>query len=684
MTAFISLLRTDVAEKGETLLQAIREPESFVDVKPDTFQNIPGSPFSYWSPQEVRDLFHKLPPAETGGRRFTKGLCTTDDRRFVRVWWENTTNDFSPAKWSPFLNGGSSVSFFSDSFLELNWGASGKELKAYLDHKIGSSGQWSRWINSVEHYFRPGFTWPLRASKFSPQAMPAGHIFSVRSYVGFSEDENLGSLIALFSSSAFDYVYKTCLGRSGHPEFVVGVVQKLPVPPISEEAAGHLDSLFTQAWLLGLRGAQCDERSVRFVLPDGVPIGRRVVASGDASGELLRLQARIDDISFDLYELSEETRSSIRSWLQGASPHMPQESQVNEPAGDDIDEDEAEDETPTSLDQQTSLVSWSIGVAFGRFDIRLATGERQVPPEPEPFDPLPARSPGMLPDGDAPFMPTRGVFVDDVGHAEDLTTRAMVVYERVRVTPPAPDDLRRTLAKDFFPAHIRMYSKSRRKAPIYWQLATPSASYSVWLYIHAFNKDTLFRVRNDYVAPKLEHERRQLATLRAESGAAPTSAQSRAIETQAVFVDELAAMLDEVSRVAPLWDPDLDDGAIINFAPLWRLVPHHRPWQNELRATWAKLVEGEYDWARLAMRLWPERIVPKCAADRSLAIAHDLEDVLWFEDDNGKWRKRETPTRSVASLIAERTSSAVKAAVASIVEAPDPLAATRRRSRTAR
>jgi hypothetical protein len=34
--------------------------------------------------------------------------------------------------------------------------------------------------------------------------------------------------------------------------------------------------------------------------------------------------------------------------------------------------------------------------------------------------------------------------------------------------------------------------------PLYWQLATPSASYSVWLYLHAFTKDTLFRVQNDF------------------------------------------------------------------------------------------------------------------------------------------------------------------------------------------
>jgi hypothetical protein len=46
---------------------------------------------------------------------------------------------------------------------------------------------------------------------------------------------------------------------------------------------------------------------------------------------------------------------------------------------------------------QKTPVRWAVGVAFGRFDWRLATGERDAPPEPDPFDPLPAKSPGMLP-----------------------------------------------------------------------------------------------------------------------------------------------------------------------------------------------------------------------------------------------------------------------------------------------
>jgi hypothetical protein len=54
------------------------------------------------------------------------------------------------------------------------------------------------------------------------------------------------------------------------------------------------------------------------------------------------------------------------------------------------------------------------------------------------------------------------------------------------------------------------------------------------------------------------------------------------------------------------------------------------------------------------MHLWPERVVPKCAKDRSLAIAHGLEDVFWVEGTDGKWTARKTPTRaSTSSCVSE-------------------------------
>ena len=112
---------------------------------------------------------------------------------------------------------------------------------------------------------------------------------------------------------------------------------------------------------------------------------------------------------------------------------------------------------------------------------------------------------------------------------------------------------------------------------------------------------------------------------------------------------------------------------IINFAPLWRLVPHHRAWQKECKACWDKLVAGDYDWSHLAMHLWPERVVPQCADDRSLAIAHDLEDVFWYEDENSKWQTREVEASTVEELVVERTSAAVKGALDNLLKAPAPV-----------
>ena len=102
-------------------------------------------------------------------------------------------------------------------------------------------------------------------------------------------------------------------------------------------------------------------------------------------------------------------------------------------------------------------------------------------------------------------------------------------------------------------------------------------------------------------------------------------------------------MVEEVERIAPLWNPNLNDGVIINFAPLWRLVPQNKSWQKECKSCWDKLVKGEYDWAHLAMHLWPERVVPKCVTDASLAIAHGLEEVFWEQDDRDRFQPKEEP-----------------------------------------
>lgn len=665
MAIFISLLSEP--DKAESLLKfAAADGSHAYDANFDRLAAIPGTPFAYWASDRILDVFLRNGAFGDAGRLAQLGASTKNDFRFLRTSWEVLGE-----KWRLFAKGGNKDPFYTDLPLYIKWSTEPREIEAAVLTKYNYLSN-ANWILHTENaYGDPGIYQNQRSDRFSPYVLPRGSVFSSNGVHAWVPTDQILSWVALFNSSICAYLIKLMLGRFGWALYTTGALSKLPVPATTDVMYSKLDALGRQGWVLTRKLHQIQETSQAFVLPIRLMTKRFGFELDKTCGEIDNIRSNINDEAFKLYGLTSQDRDTVEQWSNGGAILV-------EPDDDQEDAFESDRDEGTSSDNGEGVLSWSVGVAFGRFEIRLATGERLIPPEPDPFDPLPVNSPGMLSDGDAPFMPTSGVFVDDPGHPDDLAALVTAVHERVDESPPAPDELRRTLARDFFPVHIRMYSKSRRKAPIYWQLATPSASYSVWLYIHAFGKDTLFRVQNDYVAPKLAHERRALEGLRAEAGPAPTTAQSRAIEAQASFVEELSAMLEEVGRVAPLWDPDLDDGVILNFAPLWRLVPQNRAWQKELRAAWAAMVAGDYDWAHLSMRLWPERVVPKCAKDRSLAIAHDLEDVFWFEDGDGKRQPRVAPTRPLDMLVAERTQASVKAALASLISAPEPAGAARR------
>jgi hypothetical protein len=225
----------------------------------------------------------------------------------------------------------------------------------------------------------------------------------------------------------------------------------------------------------------------------------------------------------------------------------------------------------------------------------------------------------------------------------------------------------------FFADHLKRYSKSRRQAPIYWPVSSPGGRYSLWLYYHRFSKDTLYRAL-EQVKEKVSYEERRLQRLTADVGSSPGAAERAALADQESLVTELRSFHEELARVAPLLNPNLNDGVILNYGPLWRMIGH-TPWQRAVKEKWDELVAGKYDWAHLAMHLWPERVVPQCAKDRSLAIAHGLEAVFWTEGDKGKWLPRPVAQVEVDHLIAERASAAVKDALTSLLAAPAPVAA---------
>ena len=101
-------------------------------------------------------------------------------------------------------------------------------------------------------------------------------------------------------------------------------------------------------------------------------------------------------------------------------------------------------------------------------------------------------------------------------------------------------------------------------------------------------------------------------------------------------MSELHDFKDKLRRAADLHlAPDLNDGVVLNIAPLWELVP----WK-EAKKYWDELQEGKYDWSHIAYQLWPDRMKELCKKDRAVAIAHGLEDLCEVDSHNSKKKKQ--------------------------------------------
>jgi len=680
VTNAIVLRDIDEPNRGSTLLRVLS-----ADISPRLFRvrrcdlaQLPGRQIAYWVSRNLLNAFSQHPHLEPEVAEVAPGLTTLENSRFLRSWWE------CPAgydAWVPFAKGGAFSKFFYDSDLMLLWARDGLELREFIKMKYGGSE--SRFIANARFYFRRGLTYPRSTVKgFNVRVLPDGHIFGEKGICIFPNDNrNLFNLLGFMNSRFAAY----CLeAQTSSRQWEKGMVASLPIASSVLESK-VLRELSVQALNNRRLVKGLNETTHLFVLPfleKGLEESRKAVLALEREFDVIC--RRIDAEVLGSYGLDEDDLA--RADDSGASGETIE-------SGDEPEETEQE---TTLADDARRLVSYAFGCAIGRWDVRYAIGNPDRPRLPEPFDALPKYALGMLvgendlpaeqpPSGYPPSIRPVGVLVDDFGHPDDIVDRMHAVLnlvwpnmadnlcrQIVQTIEGQGDSLRPWLGRHFFDDHVKRYSKSRRKAPIYWQLATPSASYSVWLYYHRFTKDSFYKVLNDYVTPKVRHEESRLQRMASEFGLGPSASQRRELETRETFVAELRAFREEIERIAPLWNPDLNDGVIINFAPLWRLVPQHRAWQKECKECWDKLVAGDYDWARLAMHLWPERVVPNCATDVSLAIAHGLEDVFWEQDEDEKRQKKAVSKEQVQALIAERTKPAVKAALKSLLDAPAP------------
>jgi hypothetical protein len=278
-------------------------------------------------------------------------------------------------------------------------------------------------------------------------------------------------------------------------------------------------------------------------------------------------------------------------------------------------------------DNTDQLVSYMLGTAFGRWDVRIGRDSPDDLTLPSLFDELRGFSPGMLVNpGGQPLaealaeypieLPPSGVLVDEPGHKWDVEARLLsasrvlfddperVVAELLQIVRRST--VREHLRRSFFIDHLSRYSKSRRKAPIYWPLYVPSQTWGVWVYAPTLSREALFAVAQ-IAANRLDRGEAEIARLgrERESGGAGRSARevATALESEERLAEELRPFRHEAERIAGLgWEPDLDDGIILCAAPLAGLF---LAWKDAATAR-QEIKEGKYPWASVSR--WADQL----------------------------------------------------------------------------
>lgn len=294
------------------------------------------------------------------------------------------------------------------------------------------------------------------------------------------------------------------------------------------------------------------------------------------------------------------------------------------------------------------IVMTLVGMAFGRWNTAYAKGEKAVPAFGDVFDALPFMpvvSQGNEPCAAELHVPADGILTNDANSSLCLSAHVREVMHEL--WGDRADDMEYELCSligcnnlqaylqsptGFFDYHFKRYTKSRRKAPIYWLLASEDGSVDYWVYYPKLSKNTL-----PQLIIQLREQGEQIRTALNAALAAHGKAQEAQQRAKQAQVE---GMMEELNRLlAAGYTPNHDDGVPVTAAPLCHLAAS-RLWRQECEKNMEQLESGDYDWSHLAMSMYPARVTQKVKKDWCMALTHGLEHLCENKPKEKRSRKK--------------------------------------------
>lgn len=473
-----------------------------------SFWTLPNAVIGYDFPSFLRLAFSNHKSLEATGYKAHQGFALKADKHF-RLWWEIGNRKqpivnwmFNGASYSPYLAALRDVAVSVVQPEDLPMDSSTRKSGLGLHRK-------------------PGVCFGKRGEYFCAQMLPSGFIFTVEGQsIPIADSDRALEVLGLLNTPLVRFSLNKYCGLHKYS----GYVNLLPLRIPADRAL--VRKLVMDAVLASRRAQEWDETQLSFGCSwKQISLARHgeLVAElvNDASNTSLVTEERIHQLIVKAYEVGQTEMQLLESFRK-------REPRPESPIEDAVSTDRCQ------WFISHSLLSQSVGAVFGRWDVRLLLDRSLIPnwvdvfATPQQNPPASLVSAGgrpaepdrivsdewlrarrdcgtlppegsvkdlMIPDSKYPLVISwNGVLVDDPGmngdrpHRHDIVRRVRDVFdllsnekaheiEREACDILSVSDLRDYFRRPagFFQDHLKRYTKSRRKAPIYWPLSTDGA-----------------------------------------------------------------------------------------------------------------------------------------------------------------------------------------------------------------
>lgn len=618
--SFFNVYDVEPDEKSiqlKALVKALKSGEknkwTFIDKSID-FINLPNSLIGYYWNSDLIRIF-KLKSLENYGfiALFGSSFITPD--MFYRNFYE-----LSNSQGFKNLYHGGAFSMFYKTY---------REMVAWGDGSIPTASRSN--MRNVEKNFIPGVGYGKRGEIVDAQVVKSDSCFTHEGHLIPIHNKTAANIVLSFINSI--YVHYT-INQYCEQHKSNGYINMLPMPDYAsrqsdiEEIVNTIIEIKRDFFSLDETNLEYHGLIAQLGIDQTISLALEKLQHelNSRNMEYLELVRQNDDLWMDLAGIAPD--SDFRTTLNDYKNRRPYEELIS------IDNATSQNVLDHSVMAQ-EIVQELVGMAFGRWDIAYAQGKKPLPEWGDVFDALPFMPAVTLTERTAAYpidIPADGILSNDTESNLCLAARVREVMHAI--WGDLADDLEYELCaligcdslqayfenpNGFFAYHFKRYTKSRRKAPIYWPVASNDGSVTYWVYYPQLSHNTL-----PALVLKLRQDKEtQLAALNAALNTKDKEAENTH-RNRLLQIDDMMSRLNELINSG--YKPNHDDGVPVTAAPLASFF-QLRAWRTECDGNLAKLNQGDYDWSHLALSLHTARVTEKCRQDWCLALTHGLEAI---------------------------------------------------------